>query len=62
MALHPMTYGQRVASNQDLLRVLLVVAAVIVVMLVLTAIFGVQQPGPPYQLTPDPASGLGFPF
>jgi hypothetical protein len=38
------------------------VAAVIVVMIVLTAIVGVQQTGPSYQIVPDPASGLGLPF
>ena len=62
MALQRMTLGQRAASYQDLVRVLLIVAAVIVLMLVLTAIFGVQQAGPSYQIVPDPASGLGLPF
>jgi hypothetical protein len=51
-----------VASNQDLVRALLIVAAVIVLMIVLTAVFGVQQTGPSYQIVPDPASGLGLPF
>lgn len=62
MALHRTTLGQRADSYQDLVRVLLIVAAVIVVMLVLSAIFGVQQTGPSYQIVPDPASGLGLPF
>jgi hypothetical protein len=62
MTLQRMTLGQRAASYQDLVRVLLIVAAVIVIMLVLTAIFGVQQTGPSYQIVPDPASGLGLPF
>jgi hypothetical protein len=62
MALQRMTLGQRAASYQDLVRVPLIVAAVIVLMLVLTAIFGVQQAGPSYQIVPDPASGLGLPF
>jgi hypothetical protein len=61
MALHQTTLGQRVASYQDLVRVLLIVAAVIVLMLVATAIFGVQQTGPSYEIVPDPA-GLGLPF
>ena len=43
-------------------RVLFIIAAVIVVMLVLTAIFGVQQLGPSLEIVPDPASGLGLPF
>jgi len=62
MTLQRMTLGQRAASYQDLVRVLLIVTAVIVIMLVLTAIFGVQQTGPSYQIVPDPASGLGLPF
>jgi len=33
-----------------------------VLMIVLTAVFGVQQTGPSYQIVPDPASGLGLPF
>ena len=62
MALQGTTLGQRVASYPDLVRVLLIVVAVIVLMLVLTAIFGVQQTGPSYEIVPDPASGLGLPF
>jgi hypothetical protein len=62
MALQHPTLGKRVASNQDLVRALLIVAAVIVLMIVLTAVFGVQQTGPSYQIVPDPASGLGLPF
>ena len=54
--------GLRGASYPDLLRVLFIIAAVIVVMLVLTAIFGVQRPGPSLEIAPDPASGLGLPF
>ncbi len=49
-------------SNQGLVRALLIVAAVIVLMLVLTVVFGVQKSGPSYQIVPDPASGLGLPF
>ena len=62
MALHQRTLGQMAAAHQDLLRVLLIVAAVLVVMLVATAIFGVQQTGPSYEIVPDPAGGLGLPF
>ncbi len=62
MALQRTTLGQRAVSYRDLVRTLVVVAAVIVLMLLLTAIFGVQQGGPPYEIVPDPASGLGLPF
>lgn len=62
MALQRTTLGQRAVSYPDLVRVLVIVAAVIVLMLLLTAVFGVQQAGPSYQIVPDPASGLGLPF
>lgn len=62
MALQRSTLGQRVSAYPDLARAFLVVAAVIVLMLVLTVVFGVQQSPPSYQIVPDPASGLGLPF
>jgi len=61
MALHQLSLAQRVASHQDLLRVLLVVA-VVLLMLVLTAVFGIHQGVPSYQIVPDPAGGAGLPF
>jgi ABC-type transporter Mla subunit MlaD len=62
MALQHTTPGQRAASFQALGRVLLVLAAVIVGMLVLTVVFGVGQTGPSYDLVPDPAAAAGLPF
>ena len=59
MALHQ-NIGQR-ATYQDLVRVLLVIAAVIAVMAVVTAILGVQVAGPAYSIVPDPA-GVTLPF
>lgn len=61
MALHQSSLAQRVASHQDLLRVLLVVA-VVLLMLALTAAFGIHQGVPSYQIVPDPAGGAGLPF
>ena len=61
MALHQRTLGQRLGSYQDLIRVLVIVAAVIVLMLAANVIFGVQQTSPSYEIVPDPA-GLGLPF
>lgn len=61
MALLQASPGQKTATYQDLGRVLLFVAAAIVLMLVATAILGVQVPGPSYDIVPDPA-GLGIPF
>jgi hypothetical protein len=49
------------APYQDLLRALVVVAAVIAAMLVATAVFGVRLTGPSYEIVPDPA-GLTLPF
>ena len=46
----------------DRARVLLTIAAAIAVMLALTAIFGVGQTGPTYDLVPDPAAAAGLPF
>ena len=62
MALQRTSLGLRGQSSPDLLRTLAIVAAVIVVMLVLTAIFGIGQAGPSLDIVPDPASGLGLPF
>lgn len=61
MALHQATLGQRVAGYRDLVRVLLIVAAIIVLMLAANVIFGVQQTGPAYDFVADPA-GLALPF
>ncbi len=62
MALQQTTLGERARTLEDLVRVLLIIAAVIVVMIALTAVFGVGQTGPSYDLVPDPAAGLGLPF
>jgi ABC-type transporter Mla subunit MlaD len=62
MALQQTTLGDRAASFQALVRVLLVLAAVIVAMIALTAFFGVGQTGPSYDLVPDPAAAAGLPF
>ena len=62
MALQQTTLQERARSHADLVRVLLTIAAVIVVMLALTAVFGVGQTGPSYEVVPDPAAGLGLPF
>jgi len=50
-----------VSLATDLVRVLLTIAAFIVVMLALTAVFGIGQTGPSYDFVPDPAAGLGLP-
>lgn len=60
MALHPTAQGQR-ASYRELVIPLLIVAAVIVVVIAMSAIFGVQVNGPSLEIAPDPA-GLALPF
>ena len=62
MALQSTAYRQQAASYQDLVRVLLVIVAVVALMLVLTAILGVHQAGPSYEIVPDPAAAVGLPF
>jgi hypothetical protein len=61
MALHQTTLVPRAVSTQDLVRVLLVIAAVVALFLVATYVFGVSQVGPSYELTTDPA-GVALPF
>jgi len=62
MTLLQTTDGLPAAPTRDFARVLLILAAVIVLMLVATSILGVQQTGPAYEIVPDPAhlSGLSF--
>lgn len=56
------TVDQRSAPHRDLVRVVVILAAVFALMLAATAILGVQQTGPLYDIVPDPAhlSGLSF--
>ncbi|HYC06305.1 MAG TPA: hypothetical protein VEG29_00120 [Candidatus Binatia bacterium] len=56
----PTTAGS--ALESPILRAILIVAAIVVAMLALTAILGVGQAGPGYQIVPDPAAGMGLPF
>jgi hypothetical protein len=61
MALHQPTLGQQIVADLDLVRVLVIAVAAIGLVLVLTAIFGVQDVGSWYKIVPDPA-GLTAPF
>ena len=61
MALHQSTHEERAGSYQSLLWVLVIIAAAIAVLLVVTAIMGVQGTGPSLELVPDPA-GVSLPF
>ena len=54
------TFVQRISSHQDMLRILVIFAAVLVVMAVLTVALGVTRPGPSFELIADPAAGLPF--
>ncbi len=60
MALHQTTLESRAVSIREIGRVLLVIGTAIVLMLVATVIFGVNEPGPSYELTTDPAGVLPF--
>ncbi len=57
-----MVLGQRAASFEDVVRILLIVAAVIVVMLALNVVFGFNGTGPWTDLNPDPGIGLSLPI
>jgi hypothetical protein len=59
MALLHMTQ-ERGVSSIDVLRVVLLVAALIALMVVLTVVFGVHRSGPSYEIVPDPARFLPF--
>ncbi|MGE5155931.1 MAG: hypothetical protein ACM3JP_00355 [Betaproteobacteria bacterium] len=48
----------RISSHQYLLRALVVFAAVLAVMAVMTVVLGVHLSGPSYDLIADPAAGL----
>ncbi len=50
------------ASARGLAIALVVAAAVIAVMVALTAIIGVYGTGPAYEIAPDPAALSGLPF
>ena len=62
MALQQPILAGSTVTREDVIRVLLIVAAVIAVVIVATALIGMQQAGPAYDLTPDPAKLSGLPF
>ena len=57
-----MALGQRAASFEDVVRILLIVAAVIVGMLALNVVFGFNGTGPWTDLNPDPGIGISLPL
>ena len=61
MALQQPTHAHE-TSREDVIRVLLIVATVIAVVIIATAMIGMAQAGPAYDLTPDPARLSGLPF
>lgn len=60
MALQRATREGRVSSYQEFLAALLIAAAVIAVMVVLTIVFGINRPVPSFNITPDPAGLMPF--
>jgi hypothetical protein len=61
MTQYPTTHG-RTSSLSTLGLALLIAAAIVAVMALLTVVFGVQAPGPIYDIVPDPAGWAGLPF
>ncbi len=57
MALHQTALQPR---TQDLYRVLLIIAAIVVLIAAATIVFGFQVTGPTYEITTDPAGALPF--
>jgi hypothetical protein len=60
MALQQPSAGS--ALESPILQMIRIVAAIVVAMIAVTAILGVGQAGPAYQIVPDPAAGMGLPF
>lgn len=56
-----MELGKRAASFEDVVRILLIVATVVVAMLALNIVFGFNGTGPWTDLTEDPGAALGLP-
>jgi hypothetical protein len=52
----------RLRLDSDLVRALLVAAALVLVLLAATLLVGVHVAGPSFQITPDPAGAAGLHF
>lgn len=61
MALHQGSFDYQAVSRQDVVRAVVIFAVVIALMLVATAVLGMQGTGPSYEIVPDPA-GVSLPF
>ncbi len=57
-----MELGQRAASFEDVVRILLIVVAVVLGMLALNVVFGFNGTGPWTDLNTDPGVGLSLPL
>lgn len=60
MTLDQRAHAGHVLSYRDLARILLLIAAVIVVVAALNMAFGMPQASPIYDVVPDPAGPLPF--
>jgi hypothetical protein len=60
MALGQATHTSRTITRWDLIRALVVVAAVLIAIVALLGAFGLPQMAPSYDIVPDPAGPLGF--
>jgi hypothetical protein len=61
MALHNLTNVRDAAADHELIRAFVIVIAIVALMLIATAVFGVQGAGPSYEIVSDPA-GVELPF
>jgi hypothetical protein len=60
LTLLPVRHGSFALTRGDLIRGLIVVAAVIIAIAALSGAFGLHELGPTYDIVPDPAGPLGF--
>jgi len=60
MALQRTVLGEQLEAHLELARVVLIIGAALLLMLVMTVVFGWHGVAPTYQIVPDPAGLLPF--
>jgi hypothetical protein len=60
MAQQPTTPLQRLSTNPDAIRVMVILVAALALAAMLTFALGIDVAGPAYDIVPDPAAALPF--
>ena len=60
MAMRSPAHAHRVLTYHDILRIVLLAGAIIIFVAALNMAFGMPQPGPTFDIVPDPAGPLPF--